>query len=71
VANLPPVHEIPTVINGNPGEVLKAAINEVVVLADAADARIGMEAGNDGIGVFHERWLWKLSVLGAVEDIIA
>lgn len=50
VADLGPVHQVPAVQEGHAGEVLEAGTGEVVVLAHPADARIGEEAGDHGIG---------------------
>jgi hypothetical protein len=56
------------VINGDSGEILEAAVDEVVVLPDTADARIGMEAGNDRIGIFHDKALFLSKRRGPFQD---
>ena len=70
VTDLAPVHEILAVVNGDPWKVLETTIDQVIVLTDAADARIGMKTGNDGIGVFHGKRVGEESVLGAIEDVV-
>ncbi|GAA3783105.1 hypothetical protein GCM10022403_017050 [Streptomyces coacervatus] len=51
VADLPPVHEVTAVEDRDAGEVLEAGADQVVVLADPAHARVGMEAADDGVSV--------------------
>ncbi len=51
MADLLPVHQVAAVEDGDAGEVLEAAGDEVEVAADAADGRIGMEAGDDRVVV--------------------
>ncbi len=51
VAGLSPVHQIGAVKDQNAGEVGEAGVDEVVVVADAADARVGVVAGEDGVAV--------------------
>jgi len=55
MSDLMPVHQVLTVINRNSWKILEAAVDQIIVLLDTADAWIGVEAGNDGIGVLHKR----------------
>ena len=50
VANLVPVHQVPAVKDRHAREVLETGAREVVILADAAHARIGMEARDHRVG---------------------
>ena len=49
VAQLLPVEQIAAVPQGHPGEELKGAVHQVVVLAHPADAGIGVKTGEDGV----------------------
>jgi hypothetical protein len=35
--------------NRNTREIFKRAVDQIIIIADPADARIGMKTGNDGI----------------------
>jgi hypothetical protein len=50
ITDLPPVHQIPAVKNRDAGEVFKRTVDQVIILAHAANARVGMEPRDDGIG---------------------
>lgn len=45
-----PVDEIAAVINRYVGKILKRAGEEIIVIPRATDARISVEAGEDGVG---------------------
>ena len=49
VAQLLPVEQITAVPQGHPGEELKGAVHQVVVLAHPADTGVGVKTGEDGI----------------------
>jgi len=49
VADLPPVHQVAAVEQGYAGEVPEAGTGEVVVVADPADARVGVNPGMTGL----------------------
>ena len=49
MAYLLPMDEVFAMEQGNAREVLETAVHQVVVVASAADAGVGMEAGNDGV----------------------
>ncbi|CDD30736.1 putative glycosyl transferase group 1 [Firmicutes bacterium CAG:94] len=49
VAQLLPVEQIAAVPQGHPGEELKGAVHQVVVLAHPADAGVGVKTGEDGV----------------------
>ena len=51
VAYLFPVHEVAAVPQWHAGKKLKRTVHEIEVRIDAAYARVGIEAGNHGIGV--------------------
>src|SRR2546428_7706449 len=51
--DLAPVHEVAAVEERHAGEILERAGHEEVVLPDAADARVRVEAGNDRIRKRH------------------
>ena len=49
VPYLLPVHQVAAVEDGYAGEVLETAVDQVEVVAHAADARVGMETRDDGV----------------------
>ena len=49
IADLRPVDQIATVENRQAGVETETRIDEVIVVADADDTRVGVEAGQDGI----------------------
>lgn len=44
-----PVDEVAAVEEGDAGEILEGGSDEVIVVAGAADGRIGSETGEDGV----------------------
>jgi len=53
VSDLPPVHQVLAVKNGYTRKILKAAGNQIIILAYAAKAGIGMKARYYGVFVLH------------------
>jgi len=51
VADLLPVDQVSTVKDGNTGEIFECRSNQVVVIADSADTRVRMKAGQNRIAV--------------------
>jgi hypothetical protein len=51
VADLGPVDEVFAVEDGYAGEIPEGGVDEIVIVADAADAGIGIEAGEDGVEI--------------------
>ena len=51
VADLLPMDQILGMIDGHSGEILERAGDKVEVISDPANARVGIEAGYDGIPV--------------------
>jgi hypothetical protein len=49
--DLPPVHEILAVEERNARKIFERAGDEIIVIADSANARIGMEARDNGISI--------------------
>jgi hypothetical protein len=49
VADELPVDEVAAVVDGDAGEILKGAANEVKIFADADDTGIGRKTGDDGV----------------------
>jgi hypothetical protein len=50
MANLLPVNQILAVKNRHAGKIFKRAGNEIIIVAHAANARIGIKAGDEWIG---------------------
>jgi hypothetical protein len=53
VTNLLPVNQIAAVEDRHAREILERTGDEVIILFDAADARIRVKTGNDGVSIFH------------------
>ena len=51
VSDLFPVHQVPAVIQRHSGIVLEAACHQIVVVSDAAYARVRIESADDGIDI--------------------
>ena len=49
VADEPPVHQVARVMNRHAGKPFERRVGDVIILADAADARIRMKTGKDWI----------------------
>jgi hypothetical protein len=47
--DLPPIDQIGAVENRNAGKIFEAAVDEIIIAPDPADAGIGMETGDNGI----------------------
>jgi hypothetical protein len=43
------MHQVPAVKNRDPRKKLKRTVDQIIIVPDPADARIGMKTGNDGI----------------------
>src|ERR1700683_1339501 len=55
MTNLPPMDQVPAMEDGYTGKVFETAINEIIVLGDPANARVGIKARKQGILKFHPR----------------
>jgi hypothetical protein len=51
MTELPPMHQIFAVKDRNTRKILEAARDQVIVRADSANARVGVEAGKDWISI--------------------
>ena len=51
VADLLPVYQVLGMINRHSREILESTGYQIVIISDAADAGIGIEARDDGVGI--------------------
>ena len=55
VADLRPVDQVLGMPDGNAGKVVEGGVDQIVIVADAADGGIGIEPGDDGVKVLVRR----------------
>ncbi len=69
VADLGPVHQVPAVEDRDARKPGEGRIDEIIIVADAGNARVGIEALQNRIGVFESGRLWQPVVAAIFEPV--